>query len=323
MAEPDHTEITTAGPSTPLPAEIEEARRLHEHARADATKRAYAADWRHFEAWCMARGLESLPAAPETLVLYLAAFAGQFKMSTIERRLATIRVAHATEGFEAPTRHPAVREARAGARRLYGVATAGKAPALADDIRAMVGNLPETLLGSRDRALLLVGFAGGFRRSELVAIDVEHLQFDEAGVRIAIPRSKTDQEGEGATIGIHATGRPTCPVAALRAWLERAAIDEGPVFRPVDRHGNVRPNRLRSAAVADVVKRTAVSAGLEHPERYSGHSLRAGLVTEAFARGAAEHDIMRQTRHKDSRTLRRYRREGRVWINNVTSDLGI
>jgi integrase len=306
-----------------VPAEAAEVRRLHDHARAEATKRAYAADWKHFESWCEARGYTSLPATPDALALYLGALAGRFKMSTIERRLATIRVAHATAGFDAPTRHPAVREARAGARRLYGVATAGKAPALADDIRAMVGCLPDTLLGARDRALLLAGFAGGFRRSELVAIDVEHLQFDEAGVRIAIPRSKTDQEGEGATIGIHATGRSTCPVAALRAWLERAAIVDGPVFRPVDRHGNVRSSRLRPAAVADVVKRAAIAAGLENPERYSGHSLRAGLVTEAFARGAAEHDIMRQTRHKDSRTLRRYRREGRLWINNVTENIGL
>lgn len=309
--------------ATSLDAEAAQARRIAAHARAEATEKAYLNDWRHFCAWCRERQLEPLPAAPETLVRYIASLGTERKKaSTIERRLASIRILHQVNGHEAPTRHPAVAEMRRGARRLYGVAPTARAPALAADIINMIAALPETLIGVRDRALLLVGFAGAFRRAELVGVDAEHLRFDESGVRIRIPRSKTDQEGAGEPIGIRATGTPTCPVAALRDWLDRASIASGPVFRPVDRHGKVAPRRLAPAAVAMVVKRSAAAAGLD-PAWFAGHSLRAGLVTEAFARGASEADIMRQTRHKDSRTLRRYRREGRLWINNVTENIGL
>ena len=197
-----------------------------------------------------------------------------------------------------------------------------KAPALTDDLRAMLAALPEGLAGTRDRALLLVGFAGGFCRSELVAMDLEHVGFTQEGLRAGLPRSKTDQEGEGRVVGIVATRRPTCPVAALRAWIEATRIEAGPLWCPLTRGGRVRAGRLSGYSVALIVKRAARRAGYD-AARFAGHSLRARMVTQAFANGASEADIMRQTGHRSSKTLGRYNREGRLFHQNASGRLGL
>lgn len=293
-------------------------------AKAANTVRAYRADWRDFAAWCEERGLQPLPAAPETVALYVAhlADAGR-KASTIQRRLSAISQAHQAAGHESPTKSAAVRAVWAGIRRERGTAQEGKAPVVTEDIRAMVAALSEGLIGIRDRALLLVGFAGAFRRSELVGLDVEDVEFAREGLVVRIRRSKTDQEGQGHVIGIPYGSNPaTCPVRALRAWLKASGINSGPVFRPVNRHGQVLPRRLSDKAVALIVKRAAEAAGLD-PARYAGHSLRAGFATAAAAAGAPERAIMAQTRHKSVTVARRYIRLGSLWAENAAARVGL
>jgi integrase len=186
----------------------------------------------------------------------------------------------------------------------------------------MVAALPDGLLGVRDRALLLVGFAGAFRRSELVSLDRPDLEFTKDGLTVMLRRSKSDQEGQGRKVGIPYGSNPeTCPVRALQAWLEAAAITDGPVFRGVTRHGKVQ-GRLSGYAVALIVKRYAAVGGLD-PSRYAGHSLRAGLATAAAIGGASERSIMNQTGHKSITMVRRYIRDGNLFRENAAAKTGL
>ena len=215
----------------------------------------------------------------------------------------------------------------AGIRRTHGTAQEGKAPALVDDVRAMVTAMAPRrgrswrLLELRDRALLLVGFAGAFRRSELVGLDVEDLAFSRAGVAVHLRRSKTDQEGQGRKIGIPRGQIDTCPMAALQAWLRASGIEAGPLFRGVTRHGHLQ-GRLSGYAVALVVKRRAAAIGLNQ-ERFAGHSLRAGLATSAAAAGASERAIMAQTGHRSVLMVRRYIRDGELFRDNAAAAVGL
>lgn len=298
------------------------ARELERAARSANTRRAYEADWRHFTSWCASVGAEALPAAPETLVAYLAALSETARPATVDRRLAGIRWAHAQAGFVAPTSDTRVSDVRRGLRNVLGVRPDARQPALAEDVRAMVAALPRTLQGARDRALVLFGYASALRRSELVSIDVEHLSFTEDGARLVVAASKTDQKGEGAIVGVVRTRSRTCPVAALNEWIAASGIETGAVFRSVRKGGRSLGGRLSGHAVAVVVKQAALAAGLD-PTRFAGHSLRSGLVTEAFSRGAAAEDIMRHTRHRRHETLMRYRHEGRLFHGNVSSKAGL
>ena len=197
------------------------------------------------------------------------------KASTIGRRLAAIRYAHKLAGHEPPTNSEAVKATLRGIRRTAGSAPVRKAPATADKVLAMVAKADTDVKGLRDRALLLLGFAGAFRRSELVALDVTDLQFCDNGLRVIIRKSKTDQEGLGITIAI-ARGSIACPVDAVRAWVKAAGIVDGPVFRPVTRTGKISDRRLSARAVAELVKSYACRAGLKSAD-FSGHSLRSGF----------------------------------------------
>jgi integrase len=208
----------------------------------------------------------------------------------------------------------------AGVRRTLGVDQQGKAPVLTADIASMLSHVPDKLIGIRDRALLLIGFAGAFRRSELVALNVEDIELREDGLRVTIRKSKTDQEAAGYVIGI-AYGTKLCPVLALQAWLSVAAIASGPIFRHLDRHGRIL-ERMSPEAVAIVVKRYAAAAGLD-PTKYAGHSLRAGLVTQAAINGVPEMAIMKQTRHKSSDMLRKYVRDASLFRENASARVGL
>jgi integrase len=227
---------------------------------------------------------------------------------------------HTAAGFDSPTSSPEARLTLAGIRRTLGVAQAGKAPILTADVAAMVAHLPDKLLGVRDRALLLIGFAGAFRRSELVALDIEDIEFREDGLKVTIRKSKTDQEGAGQVIGI-AFGSKLCPVRALQEWLAAAQVSAGPIFRRIDRHGRLL-DWMSPGAVAIVVKRYAAAAGLD-PAKYAGHSLRAGLVTQAAMNGVPELAIMRQTRHKSSDMLRKYIRDASLFRENASARVGL
>ena len=310
----------------PLARTTERARDYIKEGKAPNTRRAYAADWRDFRAWCVLHGRPSLPASPETVAFYLSDLAERCKTSTLQRRLAAISQAHQAAGqnaHEVPTKPATVRAVMSGIRRTKGTAQRGKAAAVTAVVRAMVEGTPDRLLGARDRALLLLGFSGAFRRSELVALDVEDLEFTGDGLVVTQRRGKTDQEGAGRKIGIPFGGKPdTCPVRAVREWLDVAAIMSGPVFRSVNRHGQVQPGRLSDKAVAIVVKRHAPGAGLD-PSRYAGHSLRAGLATAAAAAGASERSIMNQTGHRSVAMVRKYIRDGQLFRDNAAAAAGL
>ena len=291
-------------------------------AHAANTLRAYAADWRDFSRWCDTTELAALPAAPATVGSYLADRAATRATATLARRLAAISTAHRLAGHHLDTRHPAIRTVMQGIRRTHGTAPRKANPLRTSALRTMLDTCDgASLIDRRDRALLLLGLASALRRSELAALTVADLGFVDAGVTLAVTRSKTDQEAAGQVVGVVATGTPTCPVAALRTWLEAAGITEGAVFRAIDRHGRIA-TRLSDRAIALIVKRRAAAAGVD-PTGYSAHSLRAGCATEAAARGVEERDIGRHTRHRSIPVLRGYIREGTVFVNNASARLGL
>ncbi|HLO03668.1 MAG TPA: site-specific integrase [Symbiobacteriaceae bacterium] len=292
--------------------------------RSVSTVKAYQNDWQDFTAWCAEQALQAMPASPETLALYLTAKVDAVKVSTLERRLGAISQAHKAAGHSpVSTRLEPLHSVWQGIKRTKGTVQHGKAPARTDDIRAMVDTLPNSLLGIRDRALLLIGFAGAFRRSELVALDVDHVQVTKEGLVITLERSKTDQEGQGRKVGIPYGSNPaTCPVRALHAWLGASGIKDGALFRSVNRHGQLHDGRLSDKAVALVVKRCADAAGLD-ASMYSGHSLRSGLATSAAAAGVSERAIMAQTGHKSVNMVRRYIREGSLFRENAAAGVGL
>jgi integrase len=300
---------------------VASARGFAEAARSPRTRKAYRAAWAFFVEWCDSEGLHPLPAAPESVAAFLARRATQGrKVATLELELTAISQAHLSIGLPTPRSSVEVRTVLQGIRRTLGVAPDQKAPILPADLRRMLAALPVGLQGSLDRALLLVGYAGAFRRSELVGLDVPDVRITDDGLKITLRRSKTDQEAEGRTVGVPRGSSPDiCAVTALAKWLEVSGLSEGPLFRAVS-GGPVRGTRLSGRAVARLVKRSAELAGLD-PRRYSGHSLRAGFATAAARAGKSERAIMRQTGHRSVETVRRYIREGDVFVDNAADGL--
>jgi site-specific recombinase XerD len=286
-------------------AEAAAARAFQLNEKAPATRRAYQSDFRLFAAWCEARGAAAVPAAPEVVATFLAAQASSgVKASTLARRAAAIRYAHALKGVEPPTNSEAVKATMRGIRRTLGTKKEQKAAATAERVARMVSLAPATLGGLRDQALLLLGFSGAFRRSELVAIEVSDLLETAEGYRVTIRRSKTDQEGAGHEVAI-LRGSRLRAVEAVQAWLHAAGITEGPLFRPVAKGGRVLATALTAESVANIVKAYAKRAGFE-PAAFAGHSLRAGFLTSAAEHGASIFKMMEVSRHKSVDVLRGY-----------------
>ena len=304
---------------------IERARDYAAGAKADSTRHAYESDWRDFVGWCDSQGFEPLPATAAVVGLFMTDRAATLKPSTLGRRLAAISVRHRQAGFHLDTRAPAIRDVLTGIRRekaKAGVVTVKKTAAVSDDIRAMVGTLADTPLGVRDRALLLLGFAGAFRRSELVALDAADIAVRKEGLAVTIRRSKTDQEGEGRQVAICFGSDPaTCPVRAVKAWLAMVGTG-GPLFRGVNKGGAIGAGRMHPSSVALLVKRAAAAAGLD-PALYAGHSLRSGFATTAARNGASEAAIMRQTGHRSLTVLRGYIRAGGLFSDTAAAKLGL
>jgi len=291
--------------------------------RAENTTRVYRTGWKQFTAWCDEHGVTRLPSRAETVACYVADLAKAAKPATIDLRLAAISAAHRAAGYDSPTKEEAVRLVRRGVRRTLGTAQRQVHPITVPDLRTMLEGLGTDLAGRRDRALLLLGFAGALRRSELVGLDVADLTEGSDGLTVHLRRSKTDQEGAGRTVGIPYGSNPvTCPVRAWRAWIEVSGIIEGPAFCPVDRHGHIGPTRLSAQAVALVLKRHAARVGLD-PAEVAGHSLRAGLATSAAAAGVPERVIAEQTGHRGIAMLRRYIREGSLFREKAASAVGL
>jgi site-specific recombinase XerD len=285
--------------------------------KADATRHAYRADFADFAAWCETVERSPLPAEASTVAGYLATLAERrLKSSTIRRRLAAIRHAHKLKGHEAPTAHASVQAVHQGIRRRLGARVTQKAPATAKAIAAMIRKAPvDTLAGKRDRALLLIGFSGALRRSELVALNVEDIETAAAGILLHIRRSKTDQDGRGETVAIP-RGRRLMPVDALTEWLAAANLSSGPLFIRVGKGDRLTGERLTPQSVALIVKKYAKAARLDASE-FSGHSLRAGLVTEALSHGADVFAVADQGRWRKLETVREYDRRAKAFSSNV------
>ena len=273
----------------------ESARRYVRKSKAANTVRVYKSALAEFESFASARGESALPAEVDTVIEYLAALADAgASVSTIEVKIAAVAFGHRAAGHPDPTVVESVKSTMAGIRREHGRPANKRQAATLDDIEAMIATVDvDTLKGKRDKALLLVGFAGGFRRSELVALDVGHLALNGSKVDIVVQRSKTDQAGTGRTKSIPIIGGALCPVAALKDWLDAAGIASGPVFVRIDKWGVVH-GRLSAQSVALVIKACAKAAGLDW-RKFSGHSLRRGFVTAASDAGASASDIALQT----------------------------
>lgn len=255
---------------------------------------------------------------PYIAALVAGANAAGYSIATLERRLAAITYVHEINGHAAsPARHVKVRELMAGIRRTYGGPQAKRDPLTTTQLGAMVAAADvDTLGGKRDRAVLLVGYAGAFRRAELAGLAVATLARQGDGYVVSLGRTKTDQEARGRIVGLPAFGAsPLCPVAALDSWLNAAQIQAGPVFRRVTRYGTIAATALSAASVALIVKRCAAAAGIP-PSRLAGHSLRAGHATTAAANGAPDRVIMAQTGHRSVDTLEGYIRPGNVLREN-------
>lgn len=304
--------------STELVDPMASVRSYLEAEKSDNTRRAYASDWADFHTWCERVNCSSLPAAPIDVARYLAHLADDgLKSSTIQRRAAAIASVHKAAGHEPPTNFEGVKAVMRGIRRRVGRRKRKVKPATAHILAAALHNLPDTLHGKRDRALLLIGFAAARRRSELVAFDVEDIERRPRGIVITMRRSKTDQEGEGRELVIP-NGKELRPVAALDAWLEASGITSGAIFRNIDRHGNIG-DRLSGRAVAEIVKKVLRAAGLE-AGAFSGHSLRAGFITDALDNKVDYLKIMKQTLQVKVDTLKEYDRRENDFDDHAGGD---
>ena len=274
-------------------------------AQSASTRRSYAQDVRHFNANA------KIPATPGMVAEYLAKFAGVLSVATLQHRLIAIHQAHTEKGFDSPVKDRLVKRTMQGIRRTFGVAQRRVHALVKDDLIELLVmvNQQKPLKAARDKAVLLLGFAGAFRRSELVALRMEDITPHAHGIELLIRRSKTDQEGEGRTVFVPlAKSEDRCPVKALDRWLELAGIGEGPLFRPVNRHDRVvKDLALTPQSVALIVKSAIGKAkGADAASRVSGHSLRAGFVTEAATVGLQTSAIMGQTGHKSLEMVYRY-----------------
>ncbi len=287
--------------------------RAQEYARgsqAASTRRAYASDLRDFDAFCNERSARSFPAEPQTIALYVAASADRVKVSTIRRRLAAISVRHRRAGLESPCSHRIVRDVVSGIAREKGTAPRRVDAATLDVLRSLLLAIHgDDIAAKRDRGIILLGFAAALRRSELAALRLEDLRFSKRGLLLRIVRSKTDQEGSGAEVAVpHVENASLCAVRAVRAWIDAAAIVDGPLFRSLTPHRRVQALPIAGRDVANLVQRLARRARLEGD--FSGHSLRAGFVTAAAQAKVPLDVIMRTTRHRSLAVLQGYIRRG-------------
>lgn len=323
----DIVKIQNSSEIQPITEEQLEARvrEFLESSESLNTKRAHLSDWNHYTQWCVDYQRNALPATPETILRYMAFLVEKnYKPSTIGRRLATISGAHQAAHYDSPTRTFIVRKAWDGLLRGNQTPRTRKDPIRTKLLRRIVRTLPNTLRGTRDHALLLLGFAGAFRRSELVSILIEDIEETEDGLSITIRRSKTDQMGEGQLVGIPYGSHPeTCPVRAVKRWLHESGLSSGYLFRAVRKEMVEQDNNpLSDRNVWYIVRRQVKKAGLD-PKRFGAHSLRSGFATSAAEGGASERAIMDQTRHKSVQVVRGYIRRGSLFKDNAASFTGL
>jgi integrase len=302
------------------------SREYQDAADADATLRAYKADLANFKAWCVKHDLTPMPATPETVGAYLAAAGEGYALPTLRRRVAAIARACRTAGHPLDTKHPAIRETLRGIGRRHGGRSRRSAALTTADIKKLSEACGTSLAGKRDRALFLLGFAGALRRSELVGLDVAHVTWTGNGLKLLIARSKTDKEGAGAEIAIPGgNSHATCPIAALKTWMTDGKIKTGPLFRKINRGGNVQKGRLNADAVRQILLKRAKQAhlGAKWSEPLSPHSMRAGFVTTAYRNGVPDEEIMGHTRHRSLTTMRSYVRRAKLGSASPAGKVGL
>ena len=290
--------------------EIETLRNLN-NSKSNNTLRAYKSDFRDFSSFCSKNGFSSIPTQPKIIALYITRLSKTSKFSTLKRRIASISVIHKLKGHYLDTKHPIIMENLHGIKRTLGSRQKTKKPILINDLKLIIKVMDEKKI--RDKALILVGFAGGFRRSELINVYYEDIEFVKQGVKILIKRSKTDQSGEGSIKAIpYFENNEYCPVIALKNYINEKFKNkkEGRVFEISDK------------SVALIIKRYAEKAGLD-PSKYSGHSLRSGFATTAAEFGAEERNIMAMTGHKTTQMVRRYIQEANLFRNNALNKIKI
>ena len=300
------------------------SKRRMKKAKSDNTLKSYSADWNDFTDWCGAAELCPLPCKPEDIVNYINDLADHAKANTVSRRVTAISENHIAAGYQEsnPAKHVMVHNAMQAIRREKGTFQHGKSPILMETLPLLADMLTgKDLVTLRDRALLFLGFAGAFRRSELVAVQIEDLTFTTQGLVVFIPQSKGDQMGAGSQIAVpYAPDRDVCAVRAVRAWIDAAGLTTGPLFRGFKRNLQPRDTQLNDKAVATIVKKYMARLGL-NPDDFAGHSLRRG-----FATSAAQHDldtlsIMRQTRHKSEKMVHRYIEQGNLFKENALNKM--
>ncbi len=294
--------------------EIETLKNLR-NSKAENTLRAYKSDYKDFARFCSRNQFSPLPTEPKILALYLTHLSSRSKYSTLKRRLASISVIHKLKGHYIDTKHPLIIENLLGIKRLKGSNQKSKKPILINDLKLIIKAINESnlkyLRKLRDKALILVGFSGGFRRSELVAVEHEDIEFVSEGVKIYVKRSKTDQSGEGMIKAIpYFSNEEFCPVKNLKNWISQGNIVSGKVFDISDK------------SVALLIKKYVGLGGLDQ-KKYSGHSLRSGFATTTAESGAEERNIMSMTGHKTTQMVRRYIKEANLFKNNALNKIKI
>ena len=313
---------------TDLKALHEETLNNLKSSKAINTIRAYKSDFKDFGAFCAKHSFKALPTEPKIVALYLTYLSSKdAKMSTLRRRLVSIGMIHKLKGHYLDTKHPVIIENLMGIKRTKGSIQRGKKPLLINHLKAIVDVInkekTEEIKKIRDKSIILIGFGGGFRRTELISVDYEDLEFVPEGVKITLRRSKTDQFGEGMTKGLPYFSNETyCPIAHLKKWIKISNIKDGPVFRRFAKGCSLTSNRLTDQSVVLLIKRYLALAGIEN-KNYSGHSLRSGFATVSAESGADERSIMAMTGHKTTQMVRRYIKEANLFKNNALNKIKI
>ena len=313
---------------------LTDVKRLHEEtlenlksSKANNTLRAYKSDFRDFDAFCAKHGFNSIPTDPKVVSLYLTHLSASSKISTLRRRLVSIGVVHKIKGHYLDTKHPVIIENLMGIKRKKGSIQIGKKPILINHLKQIINIIDEQKIEKikklRNRTLILLGFSGGFRRTELISVDYEDLDFVDEGVKITLRRSKTDQFGEGQIKGLpFFTNEKYCPVRSLKNWLNLSKIKNGPIFRRFAKGSILTCHRLTDQSVVLIIKDCLSLAGIENKD-FSGHSLRSGFATVAADSGADERSIMAMTGHKTTQMVRRYIRDANIFKNSALSKIKI
>ena len=304
----------------------EETLKNLQSSKAKNTVRAYKSDFEDFGLFCVKNGFQNLPSEPKVVSFYLTHLSTKnIKISTIKRRLVSIGVIHKTKGHYLDTKHPIIIENLMGIKRRKGTLQKGKKPLLINNIKQIIDVINKEkeadIKKLRNKALLLIGFSGGFRRNEIVSLDLEDIEFVFEGVKITVKKSKTDQFGEGMIKGIpHFENSLYCPVTSLKRWINFAKIKKGPIFVKFSKGPNITQHRLTDQPVALIIKESLLKAGIDN-KNYSGHSLRSGFATSAAESGAEERSIMAMTGHKSSDMVRRYIKEASLFKNNALNKI--